>query len=423
MDELDQAIIAHADAAFMLLERLVGEASLVGQEQGALEIFAQAAEQTGLTVQRLPFSSLPDPNPNAGVAQPLAQPGTARFQVLATTPGEGPLTLLLNGHMDVVPAASPQHWTGAPFAPCRKDGRMFGRGAADMKSGFAVGILALRALRDTAPRLFATQRLGFVAVVEEECTGNGTLRSILDHAAIAPEVIVLEPTGLGLLIGGVGVLWVDLAILSGSGHAESADGQVNAVELGMRLIAGLKRWLATVAASHPEPMITSNRNPYTLNLGKVQAGDWTSSVASLANFSVRIGFPRGWSANKAEAEVRQAITAIAAADPDFPMQPVITLTGFRAEGYLVDADAPLLRDLAAIHRQTHRTDPAIYAVGATTDARTYVNGFGIPAVCFGATGYDLHGLNESVDLQSIIDAARTLARFILMRFGDMQARA
>ena len=276
--------------------------------------------------------------------------------------------------------------------------------------------MALRALRHVAPRLFDTRRLGFVAVVEEECTGNGTLRSIRDHAAVAPEVIILEPTDLGLLIGGVGVMWVDLAILSGSGHAQSAEGQVNAVELGMRVVAGLKRWLAGVAADWPELMIASNHNPYALNLGKVQAGDWTSSVASLADFSLRIGFPRGWSAETAEAEVRQAIADIAAADPDFRGQPDVTLSGFRAEGYLLDQTSPLLRDLAAVHRQVHHVDPVIFAVGATTDARTYVNGFGIPAVCFGATGYDLHGLDESVDLYSIVDAARTLARFILLRF-------
>ncbi|MBC7737036.1 MAG: M20/M25/M40 family metallo-hydrolase [Candidatus Saccharibacteria bacterium] len=416
LEDLDRAILTHAEAAFDFLERLVAEASIVGHEQYAMTIFAAEAESVGLVTQRLPFSDLPDAHPMAGVAQAVPQTLSDRFQVLATTPGIGPLTLLLNGHMDVVPASAFRHWATPPFVPSRRDGRLFGRGAADMKSGFAVGMLALRALRDVAPRLFDTRRLGFVAVVEEECTGNGTLRSMRDHAAVAPEVIILEPTDLGLLIGGVGVMWVDLEILSGSGHAQSAEGQVNAVELGMRVVAGLKRWLSGVAADWPEPMIASNHNPYALNLGKVQAGDWTSSVASLADFSLRIGFPRGWTAETAEAEVRQAIADIAAADPDFRGQPDITLSGFRAEGYLLDQTSPLLRDLAAVHRQVHDVDPVIFAVGATTDARTYVNGFGIPAVCFGATGYDLHGLDESVDLQSIVDAARTLARFILLRF-------
>lgn len=418
LSQLDKAIHANAEAAFDFLERLVRERSVVGQEQAALNIFAQEAQKIGLVVERLPFSNDPDPDGRAGVNQSASQLSPDRFQVLATTPGQGPLTLLLNGHMDVVPANAPQTWTNPPFEPYRHKGRLFGRGAADMKSGFAVGLLALRALRDTVPELFATHRLGFVAVVEEECTGNGTLRSIVDHMVSAPEVIVLEPTDLGLLIGGVGVLWIDVSIVSGSGHAQSADGQVNAVELGMRLVAGLKRWLTGVAENHPEPALASNRTPYALNLGKVQAGDWTSSVASVASFSIRIGFPRAWTADMAEVEVHKAVAGIAASDPDFPVQPVVSLSGFRATGYLLDRDAPLLRDLSAAHLETHGRDPNVYAVGATTDARTYLNGFGIPAICFGATGYDLHGIDESVDLQSIIDAARTLARFILMRFSQ-----
>lgn len=101
-------------------------------------------------------------------------------------------------------------------------------------------------------------------------------------------MIVLELTDLGLLIGGMGVLWVEVSILSVSGHAQSADGKVNAVALGMRLVIGLKRWLAAVFQTHPEPALASNRHPDTRNLGKVQAGDWNSSVASLASFSLRL---------------------------------------------------------------------------------------------------------------------------------------
>lgn len=114
--------------------------------------------------------------------------------------------------------------------------------------------------------------------------------------------------------------------------------------------------------------------------------------------------------------MRSITATIAADDPDFPAQPNVSLTGFRAVDYLLDSATPLLRDLAEAHRYTHAANPCIFAVGATTDARTYLNAFGIPAIFFGATGHDLHGLDESVELQSIIDAARTLARFILKRF-------
>jgi acetylornithine deacetylase len=184
----------------------------------------------------------------------------------------------------------------------------------------------------------------------------------------------------------------------------------------MRLVAGLRNWAAGVTRAEPEPSMASNQNPYNVNLGKVQSGDWISTAPSRAIFGVRVGFPRAWTLDKAEAEVRKAIDAIVAADGGFPVPPVVTLSGLRAKGYLLEASSALIRDLSLAHTQAHGAAPAVYTVGSTTDARFYVNDFGVPAVCYGAIGHDLHGVDESVDLQSIVDAARTLARFLLMRF-------
>lgn len=418
---LDHAIDAHAEAAFRLLERLVAAPSLVGAEQAALAIFAEEAEATGLSVRHLPFPNGPMDDPRAGVAPVLEDTSTARFQVLAETPGDGPLHVLLNGHMDVVPAGSPALWRSPPFVPERRDGRLYGRGTADMKCGFAVGLLALRALRDVRPDLFARQRLGFLAVVEEECTGNGTLHALAAHGVSAAEVVVLECTDLGLLTGGIGVLWAEVTVTAAAGHAHASEGQVNAIDLAMRLVAGLRRWTAQMAAENPEPGLPGVAQPYALNLGQIHAGDWISSSPATATLGLRVGFPRAWTADAAEHRLRAAVAGIAAADPGFSHAPRIALTGLRAEGYQLASEHPLVRDLAVAHRAAHGHDPQIYMLGATTDARRYVNDFGIPAVCFGATGHDLHGIDESVDLQSIVDAARTLARFLLMRFGGAAA--
>lgn len=418
--ELDRAIDAHSEAAFVFLEALVRAPSVVGAEQAAMEVFAQEAAAIGLTVRRLPFSNAPMKDAQAGVAPPAHLLTQGRYQVLATTQGDGELALLLNGHLDVVPAASPEFWTAPPFTPERRDGRLHGRGAGDMKSGFAVGMLALRALRDTAPRLFATRRLGFLAVVEEECTGNGTLSSLTEHRITASEVVVLEPTGLGLMLGGVGVLWIDIDVAAPSGHGYAASAEAGPIELGLRLVERLRQWSADLRHSLPEPSMPAEENPYNVNLGRMQAGDWGSTRPSRASFTVRVGYPRSWAPDQAEDELRKTIAA-AAAEMSFPYQPRVTLSGFRAKGYLLDKDCRLVRDLSAAHRDAHGTEPALFTLGSTTDARLYLNDFEIPAVCFGATGHDIHGIDESVELQSIVDAARTLARFILMRFDAQEA--
>lgn len=414
--ELDHAIDAHAEAAFAFLVAMVRAPSVVGSEQAALDVFAREATTLGLDVRRLPFSNDQVTDARAGVTPPAGLLTPDRYQVLATTPGDGELLLLLNGHMDVVPAKSPELWTTPPFEPQRRNGRLYGRGAGDMKSGFAIGMLALRGLRDVAADLFATRRLGFLAVIEEECTGNGTLCSITEHRITAPEAVLLEPTGLGLMVGGVGVLWIDIVVASPSGHGYAAGAHASAVDLGMRLAESLRQWSAELWRSAPELTIPSDQNPYSVNLGQVHAGDWTSTVPSSATFSVRVGFPRSWTPDKAEGELRNAIVTYAA-EKSFPIPPCVTLTGFRAKGYLLDTDSRLVRDLSAAHRDAHGVAPAAFTLGSTTDARTYLNDFGIPAVCFGAVAHDMHGIDESVELQSIVDAARTLARFLLMRFG------
>lgn len=419
--ELDRAIDAHAEAAFAFLEALVRAPSTVGCEQGAMDVFAREAAALGLSVTRFPFANTQMNDPRAGVMPPAHLLTQDRYQVLATTPGEGELQLLLNGHLDVVPAASAEFWTSPPFAPERRNGRLYGRGAADMKSGFAVGMLALRALREVAPDLFAKHRLGFIAVVEEECTGNGTLASLAQHGITAKEVVVLEPSGLGLMLGGVGVLWVDIDITAPSGHGYAASTNIGPIELGLRLVDKVRQWTAALSQSLPEPSLPGETNPYNVNLGKLTAGDWGSTRPCDARLTVRVGYPRAWTPDQAETELRQVIAA-AAIEMGFAYQPRVTLSGFRAKGYLIDKDAPLVRDLSAAHRDAHGTLPFLYALGSTTDARLYLNDFGIPAVCYGATGHDFHGIDESVELQSIIDAARTLARFILLRFTSSEAQ-
>ncbi len=414
---LDEAIARESEAAFDLLEALVAAPSTVGREQAALEVFAAAAERVGLDVERLPFAAGPVADPRAGVAPPAGAVSDERYQVVARTPGSGPLKLLLNGHIDVVPATTPTLWTTPPFIPARRDGRLYGRGAGDMKSGFAVGMLALGALRQVAPDLFAKKRLGFVAVIEEECTGNGTLRSITDHGVVADEVVLLEPTGLGLLAGGVGVLWADITVSSPAGHAHAAGSRASALDLALGLVARLKEWSQELRLSEPEPGMAGASDPYVVSVGTLSAGDWISTVPSEARIGVRIGFPRAWTAEQAEQRLRYAVACHAARSP-FAVQPVVSFTGFRARGYLLDDGNALIRDLSEAHRSAHGRAAESFMLGSTTDARIYLNEFGIPAVCYGATAHAIHGVDESVELDSIVAAARTLARFILARFTE-----
>ncbi len=406
-EKLDSAVAAAAEDAFGFLERLVAQPSTVGHEEGALTVFADELTDLGFAVRWLDLPADIADDPRAGVPQPTSG---RRVQVVGDLGPAAGRSLLLNGHIDVVPADSPDRWTSPPFVPRRHGSRLYGRGAGDMKAGFAMGVLALRALLAVDPEAVAGP-LSFLAAIEEECTGNGTLAAARD-GVLADAVVLLEPTGLDLLLGGVGILWCDIEVDGVSAHAEAAHQAINPVDLVFRLVTGLRGWAEGLAVSHPDPALAEISSPYNLNVGQVAAGDWPSSVPTSARVRLRIGYPRAWTPDDAEREVRLAVEELATRDGGFPSAPRLRLSGFRAPGYHLDPGHPLVRAMSAAHRDAHGVEPAAYSLGSTTDARTYLNHFGVPALCYGPAATDIHGVDEWVDLDSVVAGARTLARFV-----------
>jgi acetylornithine deacetylase len=405
---VDAAISDGSEAAFSFLERLVAAPSTVGQEIAAQQIMANELHGLGFEVTELSVSAETAAGAPGGVAQ-VSYAG--RPNVLGRINPGGSPSLLLNGHIDVVPADAAL-WTSDPFTPVRAGGWLTGRGAGDMKGGFAMGLLAVAALRRVMPDALSGE-LTFLSVIEEECTGNGTLAAC-SAGVLADAVVLLEPTDLGLMLGGVGIVWVEIEIVGHPAHAESADRAVNPV----RYIPGIVRALAGLEDELNKPGADSAfgllARPYNVNIGTVAAGDWASSVPARATLGVRVGFPRSLTPEEALDRVRSAVLGAAADDPwlaDHP--PSVRPAGFRAEGYLIDDDHPLVTALAAAHAGAHgRVPPRRFVLGSTTDARYYLNQFGVPAVAYGPRSRNIHAIDEAVELASIVSGARSLVRFI-----------
>jgi len=416
-EAVDAAISDGAEASFEFLERLVASPSTVGRELPAQRIVAAELDRLGFEVSELSIPPETAEQPSAGVAQ---ADYAGRPDVLGRlNPGSTP-SLLLNGHVDVVPAESGR-WASDPFTPVRAGGWLTGRGAGDMKGGFAMGLLAVAALGRAAPGALAGE-LGFLSVIEEECTGNGTLAACR-AGVLADAAVLLEPTNLGLLLGGIGILWAEIEITGVAAHAESADRAVNPVRCVpaiLRALAGLEDELNKPG---DDPAFDRLARPYNVNVGTVTAGDWPSSVPARARLGVRVGFPRRWTPDEAFNRVRSAVLGAAAADPWLASHPPsVRLAGFRAEGYLIDDDHPLVTALAAAHASAHGAPPRRMVQGSTTDARYYLNQFGVPAVAYGPRSRDIHGTDEAVELASIVSGARTMARFIAGFFANGGAR-
>ena len=403
MKTIDAEIDALAEGAFAFLERLVAEPSVVGQEAGAQAVVAAELERIGFAVELLEVPQSIGADPLGGV--PQGSYAGRPLVVGRLAGGDGP-SLLVNGHVDVVPAGWPELWTSPPFAPERRDGWLYGRGAGDMKSGFAMVLLAVEALRRAAPAALGGS-LVFVSAIEEECTGNGTLASI--RAGVLGDAVLLpEPTGLDLLLGGAGVLWCDITVTGRAGHAHTADASASPILACLALAAGLRTLEDELNRDRPE-----DEARCIVNVGTIEGGDWRSSAPVGARLGVRVGFPPGWNADAAESAVRTAVAAATAA-PSWPpgLSANVTFGGFRAAGYELDPGHALVRMISDAHESVHGTRPAPHRQATTTDARHYLNELALPALCYGPRVRDIHGVDEAVELASIVAGARTLTRFI-----------
>src|SRR6201981_2399852 len=147
-------------------------------------------------------------------------------------------SLILQGHCDVVPAGPLDMWETPPFSPVVKDGKMYGRGACDMKSGTIGALHALDAIK--AAGFKPTARIHFQSVIEEESTGVGAL-STLQRGYRADACFIPEPTGGKMVRAQVGVIWFRLKVRGQPVHVAHAGSGSNAIVAAYHLIGALQK--------------------------------------------------------------------------------------------------------------------------------------------------------------------------------------
>ncbi len=412
MDEAGRAVVEQIEKNWErevdFLRGMVRRPSTLGNEALVQRFVAQELEGMGLETDVLEIN-------HAEIARlpgysPVEWSFEGRPNVAATwkSPSGSGRSLILNGHVDVVPATPEHHWTHAPWGGEISDGRMYGRGAAYMKSGVAAMIYAVRALREAGVELAGDVTLE--TVIEEECTGNGALaaraRGYSADAAIIP-----EPFGRRLLEAQVGVMWAHVTVRGKGAHAERASDSVNAVLASLPLLRAVEELEAEVNdPSERSPLFEGIEHPLNYNIGIIRGGDWASSVPEECAFEVRISCYPGEDLTEVESRFRKRLLDAARADPWLSENPPdISFYAFRAEGCAVDRNEPVAASLLLAHRQVTGEEPDFFSFTGTTDARFFNLYHGIPATCYGPAGANLHAPDEWVDLESVREVTRVLA--------------
>lgn len=409
---LAQAVDEGFEAEVAFLADLVRFPSRRGEEAPLQDWLAAEFRRRGYAVDRftlaeVPLADHPKACPMVGVDP------AASVQVVAThrPPLATGRSLILQGHVDVVPEGPAAMWTYPPYAAVIRDGWLYGRGAHDMKAGVAAMVFALEAIRAAGFAPAATVHLQ--TVTEEESTGNGALATLI-RGYRADAVLIPEPTGHAITRAHTGTLWFRLRVEGRPVHVAVAQEGSNAILSAMRLIEALARHAAALnAAAAADPWYGGIAEPITFNPGIIRGGDWPSSVPAWCEVDCRIGLLPGTPVAEAMAGVERAVRAAAAADPFLAAHPPeILWHGFRADGYVLAPGSTAETMLAAAHAQVHGAPMPERRATAVNDSRFYGLDFGIPALCYGPKGEGAHGFDERTSLADLRCCTLTIAAFI-----------
>lgn len=410
--DLRAAIKGRRSLALARLDRLVRAETTLGKELIGQEIMAEIFAQMGLEVETFDVD-LDAIRHLPGFSPPVHPDYSNRPNVVGRhvpQHGSSGRSLILNGHIDVVPPGEASLWTTPAFDPTERDGRVYGRGAGDMKSGLVAYCLAYEALRDLG--FVPAAPVMFQSVIEEECTGNGALACIA-RGYQADAAIIPEPFQQSIMTSQLGVMWIALRITGKPAHVLEASVGTNAIAASYTIFQGLQELEAEW--NRPEfrhPEFHSNPHPVNFNLGRIEGGDWGSTVPCSATMLVRVGFYPGTPLGTVKAALEAKIAETKAAHPELAKVGVeVSYAGFQAEGCIVDRDTPFMKLLAKAHQEALGSEPSLLASTATTDVRFFELYGNTPATCYGPVGGSYHGIDEWVSIDSILSVAEVLALF------------
>ncbi|MDH3735084.1 MAG: ArgE/DapE family deacylase [Gemmatimonadota bacterium] len=405
------------EGMFSLLAELIAIPSVANEESPAQELVATWMRSAGLEtdVWEIDFASLRDHpayssdverREGLGVVGALRGGGASRR-------GAGK-TLILNGHVDVVPAGELERWTRPPFELTREGDRLFGRGVVDMKGQVCAALYAARALVDAKIELVGS--LQVQSVIGEEDGGAGTLAT-LERGHTGDGAIVVEPTGFVVAPAQAGALSFRITVPGKAAHGALREEGVDPVEKFIPIFHGIRALEAERNSGVGDPLFASEELPFAITMGRLEAGIWPSTVAETLSVEGRYGIAPDEDLERARAALEGIVAEVAAADPWLSANPpVVDWWGAQFEAARTDPSDPVAGILSDAYRSITGDRPSIGGMRFGADMRLLRNVGGIPTVLFGPGDVrEAHCPDESVSASELVLTAAVLA-VTAMRF-------
>ncbi|MFF1823076.1 M20 family metallopeptidase [Kribbella sp. NPDC058245] len=378
----EQRLLARIDEDLLLrvctaLVRATGQ-NPPGEEAATVAVLAAVGHELGLTVTTT-----------------TVEPGRDNIS-LTVGNGTGPGLLLL-GHTDVVPVG--EGWTTDPYGAEVRDGRLYGRGASDMKGGLAAAVAALAVLRDVE----LSGPVELAAVVDEEETGKGIRAFVNESPRSYVGCITAEPTDLQTIIAARGDSYLRVAVHGRAVHAGNAQDGANAIYGATAIITEIERLHAELAAN-PHPLI----GPATWSVGQINGGTGGSIVPAECVVVADRRLLPGESPAAVLENLRDRVAALhlekrgLTVDLEMPME---------MPPFETPADAELVSITEAARREAGGPDVPLGGWGAACDGGYVDRDLGIPVVVLGpgSVAHQAHRADESVPIAELAIAARAYA--------------
>lgn len=317
-------------------------------------------------------------------------------------------SIVLNGHIDVVPEGDLTNWEEDPFSGIYKDGKVYGRGSTDMKGGNAAMLFALKAI--DALNLSLKGDIIFHSVIEEESGGAGTLAAVL-KGYTGDAAIIPEPTKMKIFPKQQGSMWFRLYVKGASAHGGTPYNGVNAIEKAQTVLNSLKE-LETIRNSRiTDPLFAKMPIPIPINVGVIEGGDWPSSVPDLVKIEGRCGISPEETVEDARKEFQDWINKLGEKDEWFKTHPV-KLEWFGARWFpgAIETDHPFMNLLTENYKKVIGEAPEVEAAPWGTDGGLLTAVGNTPSVVFGPGITNLaHYANEHIEVEKVLQCAEIMA--------------
>ena len=404
-----EAVDALRDDGIETLKRLVRCPSTLGHEQSALEEMARIYAGLGLAPRRVPTVPA-ELAAHPGFSPPLiSYEGRDNVVAVHQPKAKRGRSLTLQGHVDVVPEGAADMWVTPPYEPDIRDGRMYGRGAGDMKAGIVSYVTAFRALRLAG--LQPAAEVQMQSVIEEECSGNGALAAML--AMPKTDAVIIPEPGPGLdalYTAEVGVVWAWVTVSGRPAHVRDMQAGVNAIEAATIIAGAFKDYEREMNdGSRIHPAFRGVNHPVNVNLGTIEGGEWNSSVATRCRIGMRVGVMMGYTAAQTKADIERLVEQAKQHERLRGAIVKLEFKGFMADPCVFDTDAAIVQLARRSYADLTGGSLRDYPATGLTDGRFFTLYQDTPVACFGPDAVDIHGIDENVGLDSMHGITRTIA--------------